>query len=655
MIKKTLFLAILMVSLTLVTVYAESTTITLPSKIIYPPTIDDINVYDCPAGTKFDSIDSRLIYNTDSFYVAIYYESSTGAMREIDFCENFPDFTMHSFYSSQTPETYGIWFDKGYFNGEPSTIYYYNLDGQLTRIFSELIDHPTYTYHPDLGYWTHTEDGQTINTDSSAYEVHPEPTVTLAYMDPLVFYAEGSTAKQNGVAIDEAHFPDPVFRQYLADNYGWSDGEQQYTFNVNHITSLLLERQGVTSVQGIEYFPNLTELDVSWNEISSLDLGKCEKLKSLTANGNPIKTIDVSGNANLEVLNVYQTQITEIDVSKNTKLQQLSVGSTSVSTLDISNNHEMKYLYIWKSDIQTIDLSQAPLLEELYCYEGALTELDITHNPMLNTLYCYKSKLTGLDVSRNPELTFISCFSSQLTALDVSNNPKLKYLYCYDNQISSLDVSHNPDLERLWCQANQLTSLDLSQNIKLTELKCDDIELTGIQNPDIYIEIGYVLISKPVEEYINAGVTVYLNMDFWDLTGALDANGNAAPRLVPITDETMYRDTYVTEGEDEDWVSAKYLFDTYLAPGKAYESYGQQYLYVRKDTRPTATIILPASTTTIESQAFTGIPEKVFRVPATVSFIAEDAFDATAIMIVEEGSYAETRCGELGLTVYVEK
>ena len=66
----------------------------------------------------------------------------------------------------------------------------------------------------------------------------------------------------------------------------------------------------------------------------------------------------------------------------------------------------------------------------------------------------------------------------------------------------------------------------------------------------------------------------------------------------------------------------------------------------------TAAFILPASTVTIESQAFIGITNQVFQIPSTVTFIADDAFDSSAIILVEEGSYAEDRCTELGLKVY---
>ena len=68
---------------------------------------------------------------------------------------------------------------------------------------------------------------------------------------------------------------------------------------------------------------------------------------------------------------------------------------------------------------------------------------------------------------------------------------------------------------------------------------------------------------------------------------------------------------------------------------------------------PDPELIIPESVTTIESEAFANVVERVFLIPESVESIADDAFDASSIVLVVAGSYAETRCKELGLTVYV--
>ncbi len=113
-----------------------------------------------------------------------------------------------------------------------------------------------------------------------------------------------------------------------------------------------------------------------------------------------------------------------------------------------------------------------------------------------------------------------------------------------------------------------------------------------IYNAKNYLYAGktaYDLITDTAENLTAAGTDVYLDLSFWNIVGAPDADGNAAPQYVNITDDTMYRDAGIEdENADEAWVSAKYIFDNYLAEGAPYNAYAAQYLYtasVAPDTK----------------------------------------------------------------------
>lgn len=76
------------------------------------------------------------------------------------------------------------------------------------------------------------------------------------------------------------------------------------------------------------------------------------------------------------------------------------------------------------------------------------------------------------------------------------------------------------------------------------------------------------------DEAIAAGYELYVDLlNFWGVNTA-DGTGKAA-----ITDDTMYRDENVPEGQAEDYVSGKYIYETYLAPGAPYASYASAYVY----------------------------------------------------------------------------
>ena len=146
----------------------------------------------------------------------------------------------------------------------------------------------------------------------------------------------------------------------------------------------------------------------------------------------------------------------------------------------------------------------------------------------------------------------------------------------------------NPDAT--WANGEPITaddyiySMQEQLNPKMLNRRADSYyagDLT-VYNAKNYLYGGkttYDLITDSAEALMEAGEEIYLDMDFWGITGALDADGNEAPRYVSIADDTMYRDAAIEdETADEAWVSAKYLFDSYLAAGAPYEDYQSQYL-----------------------------------------------------------------------------
>lgn len=91
-------------------------------------------------------------------------------------------------------------------------------------------------------------------------------------------------------------------------------------------------------------------------------------------------------------------------------------------------------------------------------------------------------------------------------------------------------------------------------------------------------EVGYVnsladLGFSTVAEAEAAGYTEF-GVDLAGFWGISEAG------IVSITDETEYRDSAVEEGQPEDKVSGKYIYETYLAPGTDYESYAPDSVFV---------------------------------------------------------------------------
>ena len=215
---------------------------------------------------------------------------------------------------------------------------------------------------------------------------------------------------------------DPGFAQKLQELGHISDAENITSADMEKIAAITeLDVSGtyenenpgtLTSLQGIEYFESLTELECYDNQLTSLDVSGCTALTMLVCFSNQLTTLDVSANTALTMLVCDSNQLTSLDVSANTALTVLDCSSNSLTSLDVSAN---------------------TALTELWCGYNQLTSLDVSANTALTTLWCYYNQLESLDVSANTALMVLECDDNQLTSLDVSANTALTFLECEDN------------------------------------------------------------------------------------------------------------------------------------------------------------------------------------------------------------------------------
>ena len=243
--------------------------------------------------------------------------------------------------------------------------------------------------------------------------------------DPAPYIADMNTA-----------FPDPTFRAYVVDHFdtdhdGILSEEEAAAVTTIDVANgwAIPDKQEISSLEGLKYFPNLTELNCYYHKLTALDL---------------------SQNPALVTLQCYDNQLTALNVTQN------------------------------------------PALVYLDCAGNQLTSLDVTQNPELKTLHCWSNQLMALDVTQNPALTRLICWGNQLTALDVTQHPALVYLDCAGNQLTSLDVTQNPALETLHCQSNQLTSLDLSKTNLGNSTYTDPLDCAPMETLEtLYLKAGW--------------------------------------------------------------------------------------------------------------------------------------------------------------------
>ena len=281
---------------------------------------------------------------------------------------------------------------------------------------------------------------------------------------------------------------DPGFAQKLQELDIIADAEHITPADMEKIAAMTeldvsgtYENPGtLTSLQGTEYFESLTDLDCSYNQLTSLDVRANTALTYLYCGSNQLTSLDVSANTALTYLSCSSNSLTTLDVSANTALTFLMCVSNQLTELDVSRNTALTYLYCGSNQLRSLDVRANTALTLLSCSFNSLTSLDVSRNTALTDLDCNYNQLTELNVSANTALTELDCTSNSLTTLDVSANTALTYLWCGSNQLTSLDVRANTALTQLTCSYNQLTELDVRANTALTDLYCFSNQLTSL-------------------------------------------------------------------------------------------------------------------------------------------------------------------------------
>ena len=284
-------------------------------------------------------------------------------------------------------------------------------------------------------------------------------------------------AAPGDVAIDEANFPDPKFREYVKTKFDTDKNGILSQAELDAVTGIDVEDKGITTLQGIEYFTGLMGLDCSKNKLTALNLSKNTKLSTIYCEKNQLESLDLSHNKDLGVIICRQNKLKTLDLTYNTELRRLLCSINQLTNLDLSTNSKLTEIDCASNKLKTLELTNKTNLEELYCDQNQLTTLELTNDTKLKILSCRYNQLTTLDLTNKTNLEKLYCDSNQLTTLDLTNKTNLETLHCRDNQLATLDLSTNPKLKEINCEINKLSELDLSHNTNLETLDCSDNQL----------------------------------------------------------------------------------------------------------------------------------------------------------------------------------
>ncbi|SNR39001.1 protein of unknown function [Lutibacter agarilyticus] len=300
----------------------------------------------------------------------------------------------------------------------------------------------------------------------------------------------------------------------------------------------------IDDLTGIEAFVNVTNLQLGYGALSSIDISNNVLLEELFLGDNQLESIDVSNNTVLKRFGVMRNpNLPTLDVSSNINLEELFIDNTLITTLDVSKNINLWKIYARWGNLTGLDLSKNTNLSDVRVRGSSnLTYLNIRNGNNIN--------VTGFDVRDMPDLMCITTddIQSQLM-IDYSNgktfNSDCGFVYipdenfeqalldqgidtddalnhlisradaeaqvgrlgvsgrqisdltgieafvnitelqAGDNQLTKINVSQNTELLKLWVYYNQLKALDLSNNTKLQRVSAGGNQISSFDSSSL--------------------------------------------------------------------------------------------------------------------------------------------------------------------------
>ncbi|MGO4730440.1 S-layer homology domain-containing protein [Paenibacillus sp. 2KB_22] len=251
-------------------------------------------------------------------------------------------------------------------------------------------------------------------------------------------------------------FPDPYLAGAIAY---WLQKDVNDPLTKDELVEALIQTNGglyardagISDLTGVEIFKglNVTEIDLSGNEISKADASGFDRLNWLDLSGNELTQINVTGLNQLEYLKLANNRLALLDVSGLDSLQELDMNSNELVHLPVG--------IAGLSDLQYLDVSNNPitlreepdfalhhtLLQRLDRYDFDDASPVLVEAPAGNTAYVYgdeveidlsfmfededdaRSTLTLQADSPDPQLADVRMIGQKLyvTALGTSSEP----------------------------------------------------------------------------------------------------------------------------------------------------------------------------------------------------------------------------------------
>ena len=164
------------------------------------------------------------------------------------------------------------------------------------------------------------------------------------------------------IPVDAAHFPDEVFREYVAKECDPDGNGRLSGAEIVAVELIDVHSDKITSLEGIQYFTALKALYCYSCSMKSLDVSKNENLEILYCNDNYLSELNLSGCARLKTLLCGLNRLKNLDISACVELTELVCSQNRLQGLDISLNTKLAKLLCEGNYFYQLDIRKCPAL-----------------------------------------------------------------------------------------------------------------------------------------------------------------------------------------------------------------------------------------------------------------------------------------------------
>ena len=295
----------------------------------------------------------------------------------------------------------------------------------------------------EKGFYPISPSGVTFNTTTKTLERNGS---TLT---------SGTVLIKKATPITAEFFPDAAFRSYpLSRSYG-QDGFLTDEEGVS-VTSMGLAGKNIHTISGIEYFPNLTMVNVQNNNITDANdfnvmALSCPKLEYLYISNNPTE-----GEFEFPLPHDDEHNALKYLYANNTNLSKITVWSKALKIIKCNNNPNMTYLAVYGVDeLENVEACNSPRMRVAIGLSSNITKSKLT------SVDCHGDSIYDLWWLREcPVLKYLDLSDNHIDAFDYPYElPALDTLKIYGNkELYYTTFSYLPAVRYVDCHLNSISS-----------------------------------------------------------------------------------------------------------------------------------------------------------------------------------------------------